>query len=165
MGAAEEYRLHARMVYRLCLRMLRNPAAAEDAAHDTFVKYLGGNFEGRSSVSTYLYAIATRVCLDRLRRVRRDRDFHARWRTLQEQAAIGGEDRAEGMVLVAELIDSTGLEDEDLYFAICYHVHGMTEQEIADMTGMKRRTVGYRLTRFRKQARGLAMGRDDGQDS
>jgi RNA polymerase sigma-70 factor, ECF subfamily len=69
------------------------------------------------------------------------------------------------MVLVAELLDCAKLEDEDFYFAICYYVHGMSEREIADLTGMKRRTVGYRLARFRKQARTLAMGRDDGHDA
>ncbi len=158
MGVGEEYRLHARMVYRLCLRMLRDPAEAEDAAHDTFVKYLGGNFQGRSRLSTYLYAIATRVCLDRLRKLRRDKVFMGRWQEMQERAAGGGERQADAMVLVAELMDHEEVDSEDLYLAICYHVHGMTEEEIAAMTGMKRRTVGYRLARVRDQARRCLAG-------
>ena len=79
MGTAEDYRNHIRMIYRVCLRILKNPAAAEDAAQDTFVKYLRSDFAGRSKVTTYLYSIATRTCLDVLRKRSRDESFREDW--------------------------------------------------------------------------------------
>jgi RNA polymerase sigma-70 factor, ECF subfamily len=59
-----------------CYRMLGSPDEADDAVQETFVRAWRNldRFEHRSSLKTWLYSIATRVCLDaladRARRVR-----------------------------------------------------------------------------------------------
>src|SRR5512146_772809 len=59
-----------------CYRMLGSPEEADDAVQETFVRAWRNldRFEQRSSLRTWLYSIATRVCLDaladRARRVR-----------------------------------------------------------------------------------------------
>ncbi|MEZ3161388.1 sigma-70 family RNA polymerase sigma factor [Microbacterium sp. BWT-B31] len=52
-----------------CYRMLGNPHDAEDALQEALLRGWRGwpAFEGRSSVRTWLYAIATRACLDAIR--------------------------------------------------------------------------------------------------
>lgn len=56
-------------VYRRCLRILRDPARAEDAQQDVFVRVLkyGESFRG-GSVLSWLLRIADRAALDRLQR-------------------------------------------------------------------------------------------------
>lgn len=62
--------LYSGRLYRLALKLLQNPQDAEDVLQETFIKafrYLK-NFDGRSSVSTWLYRIATNEALMQLRR-------------------------------------------------------------------------------------------------
>ena len=57
-------------IYRLGLRMLGNPQDAEDVLQNTFVSVLThiSEFEGRSSLATWLYRIAANEALMLLRR-------------------------------------------------------------------------------------------------
>ena len=52
-------------IYRVALRMLNNSAEAEDVLQETFIKALRSieNFEGRSSLATWLYRIAVNEAL------------------------------------------------------------------------------------------------------
>jgi RNA polymerase sigma-70 factor (ECF subfamily) len=57
-------------IYRLALKMLGDPQDAEDALQTTFLKVYQhlGEFEGRSSLSTWLYRIAANEALMLLRK-------------------------------------------------------------------------------------------------
>ena len=59
-------------IYRLALKMLADPQDAEDVLQTTFLKAFQhiGEFEGRSSLSTWLYRIAANEALMLLRRKR-----------------------------------------------------------------------------------------------
>ena len=56
-----------------CYRMLGSGFEAEDAVQETMIKALRGaaGFEGRSSIRSWLYRIATNVCIDMTRQVQR----------------------------------------------------------------------------------------------
>ncbi len=95
-----------------CYRMLGSPFEAEDAVQDTFVRawrsYDG--FEGRAALRSWLYRIATNVCLDMLggrERRARPMDLGPAWnpdgpigRTLPEVTWI--EPVPDGLVAAAE---------------------------------------------------------------
>jgi len=61
-------------IYRVALRMLNNPADAEDVLQETFIKAFRAlpGFEERSSLSTWLYRIAVNESLMILRKQKPD---------------------------------------------------------------------------------------------
>ncbi len=63
-------RLYSEKVFHLALSMLRDPTQAEDMAQDIFVKVWKGlpGYDGRASLSTWIYAIARNTCLTELKR-------------------------------------------------------------------------------------------------
>ncbi|MGH7763631.1 MAG: RNA polymerase subunit sigma-70, partial [Candidatus Dormibacteraceae bacterium] len=72
-GELEEHRAQ---LTAYCYRMLGSPFDAEDAVQDSFVRAWRSRdrFEGRSAVRSWLYRIATNVCIDMLKsRERRHR--------------------------------------------------------------------------------------------
>ena len=64
------YQLHGRRVYALCLRMVNNPADAEDLMQEAFLQLFRkiGTFRGESAFSTWLHRMTVNVVLMRLRR-------------------------------------------------------------------------------------------------
>lgn len=64
------YNLHKRRVYSLCLRMVSNPAQAEDLAQEAFLQLFRkvGTFRGESAFSTWLHRMTVNVVLMHLRK-------------------------------------------------------------------------------------------------
>src|SRR5690349_20215854 len=61
---------HSPHIYRLALKILSDPQDAEDVLQETFIKALRAlpSFEGRSSLSTWLYRIAVNEALMHVRK-------------------------------------------------------------------------------------------------
>ena len=58
------YEQHARYVYYLALRTVRDPSLAEDITHDVFLKAFRNldHFRGQSSLRTWLYRVTINHC-------------------------------------------------------------------------------------------------------
>jgi RNA polymerase sigma-70 factor (ECF subfamily) len=89
----EQLEQHRAELTGYCYRMLGSPFEAEDAVQEAFIRAWRGydRFEGRSALRSWLYSIATNVCLDMLgSRERRARpmDLGPSREPLLENAAI-----------------------------------------------------------------------------
>jgi len=64
------YKAHCRRVYGLCLRMIKNPAEAEDLTQQAFLQLFRkiGTFRGESGFSTWLHRVTVNIVLMHLRR-------------------------------------------------------------------------------------------------
>jgi RNA polymerase sigma-70 factor (ECF subfamily) len=64
------YNLHCRRVYGVCLRMVKNPAEAEDLTQQAFLQLFRkiGTFRGESGFSTWLHRVTVNIVLMHLRR-------------------------------------------------------------------------------------------------
>jgi RNA polymerase sigma-70 factor, ECF subfamily len=77
------YALYQSRIYRFCRRMMADDVLAKDAFQETFIKMYEHRAELRGeNITSWLFAIARRVCLNMLRSRRVDHDafdesFHA----------------------------------------------------------------------------------------
>ena len=67
---AQLYSLHKKRIYSLCMRMVGNPAEAEDMTQETFLQLHRkiSTFRGDSAFSTWLHRLAINVVLMQLRK-------------------------------------------------------------------------------------------------
>jgi RNA polymerase sigma-70 factor, ECF subfamily len=146
-------RTYQHRVFGIALRMLGRPADAEEVAQEVFLRvYRGiGDFRGDAKLSTWLYTIASRLCLNRLGssqgRLLRDGD------TALASVASGGPDpagAAERAELAAALERSIAdLPEERRIVLVLRDVEGLAYEEIARVLGLEPGTVRSRLHRAR----------------
>lgn len=145
-----------RQVYYLCLNMMGSREDAEDCAQEAMLKAFRGfsRFEGRSKFSTWLYSIATNVCLDALR-ARRDA---VSLELMMESGFEVPDDAPEAYERLEaserrRLLKAALKElPPDFKAALTLvDLHGLPYQEAADALGLPLGTVKSRVSRARSQ--------------
>jgi RNA polymerase sigma-70 factor (ECF subfamily) len=141
-------------VYRLCCALLRDPSAAEDAAQESLVriwKAIGG-YDGRASLSTWIYTITRNRCLTAIERRRElaslSDDAVAAEAELQAHSMSAADDQApEGSELLRELVDL--LPERYRRTLTLFYYEERSVSEVASMLGMPEGTVKTNLSRAR----------------
>ena len=152
----ELHRRYAGVLYDKCVRILRDPADAEDAVQETYVKAFRSLHQLSRELSPlpWLHRIATNVCLDRLR-VRRRREPETATERLPLLADTP-RDPVRALHLrrcLARLLAEQDRRGRQVLVA-CY-VDGMTQAEVGASLGISRRAVVKRLGRLRARLREL----------
>lgn len=160
-ACAECIERHSPGVYRLALRLTRNPAEAEDVVQETFLNAFKaiGSFEGRSELGTWLYRIAYNAAMGRLRRKRLDTVAVEQvtaaddslsvprqlfdWCCLPEPDFHTTEARAQMEAAIAELPEKLKV------VFVMRELEGLSTQETADALGTSLEVVKTRLHRAR----------------
>lgn len=153
----ELYDVHGRALFAYLCSLLGDSAAAEEALQDTLLAAWRGaaRFQGRSRVSTWLFGIAHRQALTRLRRQRVETVDDALLSGLADPApgpeewALARLRDAELGVLVARL--SPVLRE----VLILSFWQGLTQPELAEVLEVPVGTVKSRLSNARKALRRL----------
>ncbi len=149
----ELYDRTSERIYRLLLRMTANPDDAFDLAQETYLKAFAriGQFDGRSSIATWLYRVAVNEGLQFLRRREKPRV------NLQE-AAI--ERRAESDIerhtVRLDVNDAlAAIAPTDRAMLLLRYQEGLDYRTIAEVVGCAEGTVASRLNRARQRVRDI----------
>lgn len=153
--------LYSNPIYRLGLRMLGNPQDAEDILQNTFLNALTHlpRFEGRSSLSTWLYRIAANEALMLLRRKKpevnledAETDQHAEdlkptqfvdWSALPEEELLS----CEGKKVLDHAIQN--LPESMRIVFLLRDMEGLSIKETAEALNLTETNVKTRLLRAR----------------
>lgn len=153
--------LYSNPVYRLGLRMLGSPQDAEDVLQNTFLNALTHlpSFEGRSSLSTWLYRIAANEALMLIRKKKPAINLEdavtdelgeelkptwfADWSALPEDELLSGE----GKKLVDETIHR--LPEPLRIVFVLRDIEGLSIRETAEALSLTETNVKTRLLRAR----------------
>ena len=141
-------RRHQASVYRVALRMLGSRADAQDVTQETFMRAWRslGRFRSDSAVSTWLYRIVTRRCLDviagRQTTEHLDEDVHANVTDPSESA-----EHRERLRAVTRAIAT--LPAEQRAALVLREFESLSYQEVADVLGTTVAAVKGRIHRAR----------------
>jgi RNA polymerase sigma-70 factor (ECF subfamily) len=138
-------------------RYVGDPTVAEDLLQETLIRMGRGyaEFEGRSSVKTWAFSIASRVAADYLRHPDRQRRLVA----LDEAEAIpdgepGVEDRLVSLEMdacIRRTVDT--LPDTYRTALILHDLEGMTAEQVAEVAACSLATAKIRIHRARHRLR------------
>lgn len=153
--------LYADKLYNYIVRMLGNSQDAEDVLQEVFLRAYQGlpQFDGRASLSTWLFRIATNLCIDHYRKQER----RVKTVSLYRERADDSEDENEEWefpdmqtpdpmqaVLDKELQEVVERAVQELSpklktILLMYDVEGLSYEEIAQALGIPMGTVKSRL--------------------
>jgi RNA polymerase sigma-70 factor (ECF subfamily) len=149
----ELFARHHIRVYRFILRLVRNPAPAEELTNEVFLEVWlnAGRFEGASSAITWMLSIAHHRAVSSLRK-RRDQGW-------DERAAAAVPDTADDPEVAAQKIDKgailrrclDALSPEHKGIVDLVYYHEMSIAEAAEVLQIPENTVKTRLFHARRR--------------
>jgi len=156
---------YEKKVYNLIYRMLLNEEDAKDLTQETFLRvYSGlGRFRGEASLGTYIYRVATNLCLDLMRRRRyrqtlsldepgRDGDRSLLEKVADEAAGTDREVERRDLQRAVQRAIAT-LDADHRAVIILREYNGLSYDEIAAILEIAPGTVKSRLNRAREKLR------------
>lgn len=155
-------------IYNLTLRMTGNPDDALDMAQEAFLRAWRGLkfFKGDSAFSTWLYRLASNVCLDHLRRQKRRQNVNLPQLADDEEDTVPDVpderyqpeqcfEKQELREAVQQGLDK--LSPEHRQVLVMREINGLSYQEIADVLDLEAGTVKSRINRARLALRKILL--------
>jgi len=162
--------LYEKKVYNTALRMCKNSEDAFDISQEVFLKVYKSiySFKGESSLSTYIYRITYNMCIDFLRKQKK-----------QNSVSLTNEDD-EGNIIELDIKDNKAgpveafeakergevlkncineLSDIHREMIVLRDIEGLSYKEIAEIIGIEEGTVKSRIVRARNNLKNLLLNK------
>jgi RNA polymerase sigma-70 factor, ECF subfamily len=170
LGAFEEvYRAHAGRLYSVACRMVGNPTDAEDLLQEIFLAAHRKleSYRGEAALGTWLYRLATNLCLDHLRsRTARSNQLTG---ALDDEVGLqdaGSRGLAERTVTKMDIERALQLLPEGCRAAFVLHdIEGLEHREVADVLGIAEGTSKSQVHKARLRLRALLAARHVDRES
>lgn len=148
---------YQQMIYSLSVKMLADEEEAKDIVQETFIKAWQsiGAYDGRYSFSTWLYTIASRLCIDRIRKLRFSEPLSDDIAVFQGYASDDNPERkleSSEWVSVVKVL-AQGLSNKQRLVFTLSHFEGLDTEEITRITGMDATQIKSNLSLARKSVR------------
>ncbi|MBK5227446.1 MAG: RNA polymerase sigma factor [Actinobacteria bacterium] len=160
-----------RDVYTLCLRILGNPADAQEATQDVFLKVWRNlsSFRGEAMFSTWLYRVASNTAISKHRKRKRQRvnESGVDDEVLAQIPSPGSVESAAGAkVEVERLEEALALLPEGLREAVVLRdVYGLNIAEIAAEQKISETAAKVRVHRGRKKLKEIMFPEKPGTET
>jgi RNA polymerase sigma-70 factor (ECF subfamily) len=162
-------RIHQRRVYACAVQVLGGGGDADDAVQETFMRAWRAidRFDGRSQLSTWLYRVCVNVCLNHLRKRKRNDASDLGDPKIPEPEADPTQGQndprhtVEAQQLQARLAEALdGLSESLRTTVIMVLVDGMPQKDVAQVLGCSEGTIAWRIHEARRRLR-LVLGPED----
>ena len=142
---AEIVKLHASLVYGVCLRILKDSDKAADAVQDTFIQLVRDVSHIRGSLPNWLHRVATHKAIDLIRRDLLRKQSESEYAANSEKMQSSGEyvPWHEISAYIDKELDN--LDDQIRKVLILKFFEGLTTTEIAKKYKISQPTVSRRL--------------------
>lgn len=153
-------------VYNICYRMLNNCDDASEQAQETFIKafrYIK-DFRGKCSISTWLYHIATNVCLDYIRKNKKRKTISFEQNILEEvkikdslMSSTPGPEKMAEINAQKEAINEAlaKMNKKNRMIIVLRDFMGLSYEQISETIDAPVGTVKSRISRARAELREL----------
>ena len=147
-GALQSFEAHRSSMLAIAYRMLGSAAEAEDVVQEAWLRWQAASHEAVRSVKAYLSTVVTRLCLDRLKSARANRELYVGpW--LPEPIRTDPQVDPE-TISVAFLVLLESLTPVERAVYLLHEVFGYSHAEVSQMVGKEEATCRQLLHRARE---------------